>query len=260
MLDKELIPIKLKNGLIVLISKGEPAQNIESYRGITLNNVDLKIFSKMLHFRLAPYLKDYIHPSQFSAPGRREWELNTLIRDIYQEMEADHYDDSFMVRVDFAKAFDCIDMSFLYKVMEKMGLPRKIIALIKAMDSDVSAKVIVNGAKSKSFKVKRGTRQGDPLSLDKFIIASNPLLCALQNDRAITKYISKSNKSFLALAKADDLTLFTRHLSSVYRMKHTIMRFTRASGLAVNINKTKGFFFQQAKHAQDLKFALFSLE
>ena len=140
MLDQESIPIKLKNGLIVLIPKGDPTPEIENYRGITLNNVDLKFFSKMLHFRLAPYLKDYIHPSQFSAPGRREWELNNLIRDIYQEMEAETIYDSFMIRIDFAKAFDSIDMGFLYKVMEKMGIPRKFIALVKAMDSDVTAK------------------------------------------------------------------------------------------------------------------------
>ena len=75
----------------------------------------------MLHFRLAPYLKEYIHPSQFSAPGKKEWELNTLIRDIYHEMEKDNTDDSFMIRIDFAKAFDSIDMNFLYKVMEKMA-------------------------------------------------------------------------------------------------------------------------------------------
>ena len=201
----------------------------------------------MLHFRLAPYLKDYIHPSQFSAPGRREWELNNLIRDIYQEMEAETIYDSFMIRIDFAKAFDSIDMGFLYKVMEKMGILRKFIALVKAMDSDVSAKVLVNGAESKSFKVGRGTRQGDPLSLDKYIIASNPLLCALEKNRLITKYISKSNREFSTLAKADDLTFFTCHLSSIYQMKNTIMKFKKASGLAVNMDKTKGFFFDKQK-------------
>ena len=149
-------------------------------------------------------------------------------------MEKDDTDDSFMIRIDFAKAFDSIDMNFLYKVMEKMGLPRKFIALIKEMDSDVFAKVIVNGAESKRIRVKRGTRQGDPLSLDKYIIASNPLLCALHNHRFITGYANKSNKNFLTLAKADDLTFFTNHLSSILHMKHTVMKFRRASGLAVS--------------------------
>ena len=160
-------------------------------------------------------------------------------------MEADTCNDSFMIRIDFAKAFDSIDMGFLYKVMEKMGLPRKFVAMIKAMDSDVSAKVIINGAESNSFKVKRGTRQGDPLSLDKYIIASNPLLCALQNNRFVTEYISRSNKQFSTLAKADDLSFFTCHLSSVYQMKHMMTKFKKASGLAINVNKTKGFFFNR---------------
>ena len=180
-------------------------------------------------------------------PGKREWELNTLIRDIYQEMETECEDDSFLVRIDFQKAFDSIDMGFLYNVMQKMGLPPKFISIIKAIDSDVFAKVMLNGAKSNKFKVDRGTRQGDPLSMDKFIIALNPLILALHNNRFITKYMSKSNKGFLTLAKADDLTVVTNKLSSLLHITHTIMRFREASGLTVNIDKTKGFFFNKQK-------------
>ena len=235
----------MKDGLIVLIPKGEISPDIENYRGITLNNVDLKILSKMLHYRLSPYLEESIHLSQFSVPGKKEWELNTLIRDIYQEMETESSNDSFLLRVDFQKAFDSIDMGFLYSVMQKMGLPSKFISLIKAIDSDVFAKVMVNGAKSNKFRVNRGTGQGDPLSMDKFVIALNPLILALHHNRFISKYVSKSNKEFLTLAKADDLTVVTDRLSSLLHVKHTIMRFKEASGLTINMNKTKGFFFNK---------------
>ena len=71
MLDQEFIPTKMKDGLIVLIPKGEPSPDMGNYRGITLNNVDLKFFSKMLHFRLAPYLQESIHLSQYSVPGKK---------------------------------------------------------------------------------------------------------------------------------------------------------------------------------------------
>ena len=199
----------------------------------------------MLHFRLAPYLQESIHWSQYSVPGKREWELNTLIRDIYQEMEEQMNSDSFLVRIDFKKAFDSIDMGFLYRVMQKMGIPLKFISMIKAMDSNVFAKVMINGAKSKKIKVKKGTRQGDPLSMDKFIIALNPLILALHQNKFITKYISKSNKEFLTLAKADDLTVVTGKMSSLLHVKHTIMRFKEASGLTINLDKTKGFFFNK---------------
>ena len=64
-------------------------------------------------------------------------------------MEEQMNSDSFLVRIDFKKAFDSIDMGFLYRVMQKMGIPLKFISMIKAMDSNVFAKVMINGAKSK---------------------------------------------------------------------------------------------------------------
>ena len=116
----------MKKGLIVLIPKEDGVIPMDKFRGITLNNVDLKIFSKILLNRLSPFLNECIHESQYAAPGKKEWELNALLRDIFQEM--DHQTtDSFLLAVDFRKAFDSIIMDFLYKVMEKMGLPKKFI-------------------------------------------------------------------------------------------------------------------------------------
>ena len=244
--NSEFVPSKIKAGLITLIPKGDNASpDIANYRGITLNNVDLKIYTKMLHFRLTPFLENYIHSSQFANKGKKIWELNCVLRDIFNEMNADSGNDSFMVRIDFRKAFDCINMNFLYKVMEKMGLPIKFINIIKSIDSNLSAKIVINGGKSKRVKIKRGTRQGDPLSMDKFIIALNPLILALNDDNLIQKYLSRSNKEFLTLANADDLTLVTNSLSSVLRIKFMVDRFSQVSGLQINMDKTVGFFFNK---------------
>ena len=91
----------------------------------------------------------------------------------------------------------------------------------------------------------RGTRQGDPLSLDKFVIALNPLIKALHNDELITGFISNNHREFLTLAKADDLTVVTNRLSSLLQIKHMVQRYKEASGLEVNMEKTKGFFFNK---------------
>ena len=150
---------------------------------------------------------------------------------------------AFLSGLTFKKAFDSIYMNFLYKVMERMGLPRKFVSIVKAMDCNASAKIIINGATSRKVKVQRGARQGDPLSMDKFVIALNPLLIALHNSDSIFKYLSKSNREFLTLAKADDLTVVTNSFSSLLHIKHLVSRFGEASGLEMNLDKTKGFFF-----------------
>ena len=252
----EFLPSKMKNGLITLIPKNKDVSQIENYRGTTLNNVDLKILTKMLHNRLYPYLENYLHNSQYANKGKKIWELNCVLRDLYMDMNSNCELDSFMVRIDFQKAFDSINMMYLYKVMEKMGIPPKFIAMVRAIDHDLSAKLVINGAVSKRIKIEKGTRQGDPLSMDKFTIALNPLLVALDRNQNIKKYVSKCNKEFLTLAVADDLTVFTNYLTSLLNIKFEIDRYREASGLQININKTKGFFFnkQNVHNIQDLPF------
>ena len=254
--DQEFLPCKMKTGLITLIPKGDPLFQITNYRGITLNNVDLKILTKMLHNRLYPYLQDYLHSSQYANKGKKIWELNCTLRDLYMEMCEEGDLDSFMVRNVFQKAFDSVNMMYLYKVMEKMGIPAKFIAMVKAIDHDLTAKLVINGATSKKIKIKKGTRQGDPLSLDKFMIALDPLLKALDENQNIQKYVSKCNKEFLSLALADDLTLFTKSLSSLLHIKFQLGKFKEASGLEINLKKTKGFFFnrQNVHNIQHLPF------
>ena len=76
--------------------------------------------------------------------------------------------DSFLLAVDFRKAFDSVIPKFLYKVMEKMGFPMKFISLIRLIDDQATARVIINGALSEYISIDRGSRQGDPLSMSKF--------------------------------------------------------------------------------------------
>ena len=82
--DHTFLPAKMKTGLISLIPKGNPLFQILNYRGITLNNVDLKILTKMLHNRLYPYLQDYLHSSQYANKGKTIWELNCLLTEIFE--------------------------------------------------------------------------------------------------------------------------------------------------------------------------------
>ena len=103
--------------------------------------------------------------------------------------------------------------------MEKMGFPVKFISLIRLIDDAAVARVIINGALSEYITLDRGSRQGDPLSMSKFMIALNPLLVALNENRNIVKFKSFCNKEFLTLAKADDLTIVIGRSHSRFKKK-----------------------------------------
>ena len=123
--------------------------------------------------------------------------MNALIRDIIQEMD-EQCIDSFLLKIDFHKAFDSISREFLYKCFEKMGIPYDFILSLMSLDVHSTAKLLINGHLSNVIKLERGARQGDPSStgMDKFIVVMNVLIVCLYSDSLISPYHSITNKTF----------------------------------------------------------------
>ena len=108
-----------------------------------------------------------------------------------------------------------------------------------------SSKVIINGHLSKIINLDSGIRQGCPFSKDIFNLAINPLISFLENCNSIRKYTTMPNYKFLSISYVDDLNLFLNALSSLLNALHYINRFKDISGLQLNLEKTKGIFFNR---------------
>ena len=62
--------------------------------------------------------------------------------------------------MDLTKAFDLVSRSGLFKILQKIGCPPKLLAIITSFDQEMQSTVCFDGATSYAFPVSSGVKQG----------------------------------------------------------------------------------------------------
>ena len=88
-----------------------------------------------------------------------------------------------IISIDAEKAFNKIQHRFMIKTLQKVGIERTYLNIIKAIYDKHTANIIHNGEKLKPFPVRSGTRQGCPLSPLFFNIVLEVLVAAIEKKK-----------------------------------------------------------------------------
>ena len=67
---------------------------------------------------------------------------------------------TFILFLDFKAAFDSVNRTSLWQILEQYGLPSKLLSMIKALYHDTKCTVRIDGKDSTAFNVNAGVRQG----------------------------------------------------------------------------------------------------
>ncbi|OJT08309.1 LINE-1 retrotransposable element ORF2 protein [Trametes pubescens] len=183
-------------------------REIVNYRPITLLNSDYKIMTKALAMKLAECAPSVIHTDQAGfVPGRRIFDHVQLSKLIIAYTEAEEINGA-IVALDQEKAYDRIDHHYLWATLEHLNFPANFVNTVRHLYANAVSCVIVNGMKSRSYKVWRGVRQGDPMSCLLFDFAIEPLACALRASTLRGILIPGDAERLIATLFADDTTVF----------------------------------------------------
>jgi hypothetical protein len=226
-------------GWLCPIYKKGDKREIANYRPITILNADYKILTKTLNNRLIKVIQKLLHPDQAGfIPGRSIFnpikQAELLIN--YAEIKKEN---GLIVELDQEKAYDKITHEYLWEILKRFGIPEHFINTVKTLYSTAKTKVIINGVISTFYEVKRGVRQGDPLSCLLFDLAIEPLAIALRNSNLAGYKIPGLLDRLIVNLFADDTTVYLRENDSFLELQEILTEWCKASGAKFNITKTE---------------------
>ena len=163
-----------------------------------------------------------------------------LIREVLEGIEDDT--EAALISLDQSKAFVRVD----HRSGVCFGdcrIQTGVRRWISMMYHNPQAVVQVNGRRSEVFAVERSVRQGCPLSPLLYVLALEPLLRRLRDERTSPSLRGIPFVSSLAArvsAFADDVTVFVSRRLDIKAVKEAVVEYERIAGAKVNFDKSEG--------------------
>ncbi|XP_030077228.1 toll-like receptor 13 [Microcaecilia unicolor] len=224
--------------VIVLLKPSRDEREVGSYRPISLLNCNIKIYAKILANRLARVLPDLVASPQVGFVKGRSVASN--IRALLASLETVEAQKrpSVLVSFDAEKAFDRVVWNFMFEVLKKVGIEGAFRNAVGALYSNPQAYMWINGEKSDLFPIRRGTRQGCPLSPLLFVLVLDPLIREISAHPEVTG-VKWGPLSFKVSAFADDILVhLTQPKRSLEALLELFQEYGDFSGFKINYSKS----------------------
>lgn len=221
-LDETITPSSVKQSLICPIHKGDSTALPKNYRPVALTSHLVTLFEKIVRKHIVDYLDQnhLFNPSQHGFRSGISSCLSQLIA---------HYDKVLsilekgsnvdVIYLDFAKAFDKLDLNITLKKLKHLGVDGKIGRWLHSFLTNRHQTVVVNGEKSEPAPVISGVPQGSVIGPLLFLIligdidkeVAHAFLSSFADDTRIGKEI----------ATPEDAILLQQDLEKVYQWAST---------------------------------------
>lgn len=225
---------KWKTNRTTLIPKaGKDPKEVKNWRPITISSIISRVFSAMLDRRLRRVIDQSKRQKGFTEENGCYENVKTL-----GEVIAEAKKSGAVIDVkDLAKAFDTIPHAALSPALQRKGIPDSIANYIADMFKECKTKIRADGG-DVEIELKRGVKQGDPLSPLMFNVAIEPGLDAIQRN---TKGVKIGGRNLSVMAFADDVVTVAKDVDTAKIQVLQFAYFLQKLGMTLAVEKCKIF-------------------
>lgn len=230
----QVVPKDWDTAIISLLyKKGDPA-DIQNYRPISLLQTFYKLFTNVITRRITSIL-DSNQPRE-QAGFRAKYSTMDHIFVLTQVIEkyVEYGKELYIAFVDYKKAFDCIEHEGLWISLQEQGVEQSFITILQQIYKNSKA-IVKLERKGKPFDVKRGVRQGDPISPKLFTALLEKIFKNLEWDQM---GININGEYLNHLRFADDIVILSNNHEDLQYMITSLERESKIYGLEMNLEKT----------------------
>ena len=147
-----------------------------------------------------------------------------------------------LLSIDFEKAFDTVSWSFISDVLDYFNFENSIKTWVGLFQRGSETCILQNGFMSDAFNLRRGCRQGDPISPYLLILCAEILGKMVRQNRDI-KGLTINGTEYKLSQYADDTQLILDGTEkSLKAALNSLKQFYVMSGLKINVDKTRALW------------------
>ena len=173
--------------VIIIYKKGDPGDT-KNYRPISLLSHSYKLFTRLLQTRMENIL-DQNQPGD-QAGFRRKFSTIDHIYTLNQIIEkTNEYNLPLCVGlIDNEKAFDSVKHFAIFEALRKININETYVQILENIYKKATASIHMDDLVSEKFQIKRGVRQGDPISPKLFSAAIETIFQTVDVDNGLNIY------------------------------------------------------------------------
>ena len=224
--------------IFILIPKTVGIIECAEHRIIALISHNSKVLLRILLSRTAKTAEEQIAEEQMGfrqKVGTRDQIFNIrMIMEKAREFNIPLY----MAFIDFKKAFDSVRHTALCEIMKKMGVSEQIISPLRKLYQNQEAAIRVESELSEWFKIKKGVRQGSPISPICFNFFLEEVMRRTTDEMSWVG-MRICGKHLNNLRFADDVVLIATSAERLQALIDEVDRVSKEFQLEISTSKTK---------------------